>query len=59
VLPEGWTAEPDRVELAEPGVARFRVTAAATPAMRVRVAADLVVRGRPAGQQAEALIDVR
>ena len=59
VVPAGWSAEPARAELAEPGAARFRVTPAPAPALRARVAADVTVRGLPYGQQAEALVDVR
>lgn len=57
-VPSGWTVEPELAELAEPGAARFRVVAP-EPAARARVAADVVVRGVPYGQQAEALVDVR
>jgi glyoxylase-like metal-dependent hydrolase (beta-lactamase superfamily II) len=59
VVPRGWSVEPEAVELDAPGTARFHVGVDGTPAARVRVAADLTVGGRPFGQQAEALIDVR
>lgn len=59
VVPAGWSVEPDRVELAAPGDAHFRVTPAAVPVSRARVAADVTVDGTRLGQQAEALVDVR
>jgi glyoxylase-like metal-dependent hydrolase (beta-lactamase superfamily II) len=51
VCPEGWSVE----AVSESG---FRVTAAGSPAARVRIAADVAVDGVRYGQLAEALVDV-
>lgn len=51
VVPAGWTVEPERVELAEPGIARFRVT----PTSTGRILADVA----PYGEQADAYVEVR
>jgi glyoxylase-like metal-dependent hydrolase (beta-lactamase superfamily II) len=60
-LPQGWTSEPDAVDLHLPahGEARasFHVTAAGPPRLVV-IAADLTVDGQPFGEQAEALVTV-
>jgi hypothetical protein len=61
-VPAGWVApEPRQVSLPAHGtdVVRFELRAGPEPTRRARVAADLTVDGRPLGQQAEALVDVR
>jgi glyoxylase-like metal-dependent hydrolase (beta-lactamase superfamily II) len=61
VVPEGWAAEPARLELELPergeACARFAVRAGA-PGRRARVAADVTIGGTRFGPQAEALVDV-
>jgi glyoxylase-like metal-dependent hydrolase (beta-lactamase superfamily II) len=59
VVPDGWSAEEQRLELDAHAEAllRFRVVVGG-PARRARVAADLTVGDVPFGQQAEALVDV-
>ncbi|HVX42750.1 MAG TPA: MBL fold metallo-hydrolase [Mycobacteriales bacterium] len=63
VVPAGWSVTPDVQVKAGPKetvTVEFRVTAPDSgPVVRARVGADLIVGGRPFGQQAEALFDVR
>ena len=59
VVPDGWSVEPERVELTEPGDAYFVVAPLAVCVSRARVAADVTIDGKRFGEQAEALIDVR
>jgi hypothetical protein len=65
VLPAGWRAAPERVELdlagRGTGTARFAVhiPSDAEPVERARVAVDLTVGKTRFGQQAEALVSVR
>jgi len=61
-VPAGWEEPaPQQVALPARGGAtvRFELLVGEEPARRARVAADLTVDGRPFGQQAEALVDVR
>ena len=61
-VPAGWgEPAPQQVALPPRGstTLRFEVLVGLEPARRARLAADLTVDGRPFGQQAEALLDIR
>ena len=65
VVPPGWTATPDRhdldLESRQRGDVRFTVKCPPNAPKRRRavLAADLTVNGRPFGQRAECLVDLR
>jgi hypothetical protein len=64
VTPPGWTVDPPEQSIAVPArsdaTADFRLGSplSASPARRVRIAADVTVGSVRFGQQAEALVDV-
>lgn len=62
VLPAGWTAQPETVQMTlkghGKGTALFEVTPSSQPRRRARVALDVTAGGRKWGQLAEALITI-
>jgi glyoxylase-like metal-dependent hydrolase (beta-lactamase superfamily II) len=62
VTPRGWRVEPTHIAASLPPdgqrVLHFCVTPCGPPVRRARVAADLTIKGKSYGQQAEALVSV-